>query len=209
MKQIPLLAATSVLSACSLMMSSEPSKTEFDFGPLASAVHSDPLDWPLTVKEITAPGWMDNSLMYYRLAYRDAENPLPYRHSAWVMSPAALLTLRLQAQLAPASSGNNRATNGGTTRQYVLRGELVEFEQVFDGPDRSRGVLRLQARLEDGDLSTDRTFTVEEPAPTPDARGGVTALIRCSDEAAREIGDWLSATGRDTRQGAEHRADAP
>ena len=52
---------------------------------------------------------------------------------------------------------------------YALRSELFEFEQVFDQPGRSRGVLRLRATLEGNGVWAQRTFAIEKPAPTADA----------------------------------------
>jgi len=182
------------------MIPADPRKTAFDFGPLpASSIDPVRRDYLVVVNEITAPAWMDNSSMYYRLMYQNAENPLPYRQSAWVSSPVALVTTRLRAQLSPEMVRTDRQTGADPVHPYVLRGELLEFEQIFDLPGRSRGVLRLRANLGDGNTSAERTFTIEEPAPTPDARGGVAALTRCSDELAREIVEWLVATEHDSR----------
>jgi hypothetical protein len=41
-----------------------------------------------------------HSQMFYRLAYQNPENPLPYAQSQWGMSPTALLTQRLRSSLA-------------------------------------------------------------------------------------------------------------
>jgi len=77
---------------------------------------------------------------------------------------------------------------------YALRAELFEFEQVFDRPDRSRGVLRLRATLEGKGVWAQRTFAVERPAPTADAAGGVSALTQCSDELAALLIEWVAAS---------------
>lgn len=199
MRSIIVLAAASLASACSLMTPADPAKTSFDFGPLTSnPVLLRTVNRPFVVTEITAPAWLDNSSMYYRLVYRNADNPLPYRASGWVMPPAALLTRRLQAQLSPVTWEVDDRTAGESTQRYVLSGELLEFEQVFDAPGHSRGVLRLRAALEGGSWSAERTFSVEEPAPTPDARGGVVALVRCSNVLARDIAEWVATIGRES-----------
>jgi cholesterol transport system auxiliary component len=145
------------------------------------------------VTNIVAPGWMDNSSMYYRLTYRNAANPLPYANSQWVMSPAALLTQRLRWTLGASNEGVSGS--GLSSREsYVLRSELIEFEQIFDRPNQSHGVLRLRATLEqqrDG-RRTQRTFTIEKPAPTPDAIGGVKALSLCADELSDSVTQWMT-----------------
>jgi cholesterol transport system auxiliary component len=117
---------------------------------------------------------------------------LPYANSQWVMSPAALLTQRLRWTRGAGNEGDSRS--GGALRAaYVLHGELVEFEQIFDQPDQSRGVLRLRATLEaqrDGSR-TQRTFEIEKPAPTPDAAGGVKALSLCAAELSDSVTEWV------------------
>jgi cholesterol transport system auxiliary component len=184
------------LTGCRVLGSHDTANTAFDFGPPEThEARSAPKTLPanLVVANIATPRWMDNSSMYYRLLYRNAANPMPYANSQWVMSPAALLTQRLRWTLGTANEGDS--TSGGSTgKAYLLRGELMEFEQIFDRPDRSRGVLRFRATLEgqrDGRWAQ-RTFEIEKPAPTPDAAGGVKALSLCALELSDSITDWIA-----------------
>jgi ABC-type uncharacterized transport system auxiliary subunit len=203
-----LLAAVIVLfasSGCSLMTSKEPPKADFDFGPVAAThvpypAKSAQVD--IVVYEITAPAWMDQSSMYYRLAYQNAANPMPYAQSQWVMSPAALLTQRLRSSLNTSSFGEIHRVSSDAPTIYALRSELFEFEQVFDQPGRSRGVLRLRATLEGNGVWAQRTFAIEKPAPTADAAGGVTALSQCADELAVLINQWALASPPSVRDEA-------
>ena len=187
---------TILLAGCHLIGSHDTAKTAFDFGvpqtrEIEAGLKALPVD--IVVTNIVAPGWMDNSSMYYRLTYRNTANPLPYANSQWVMSPAALLTQRLRWTLGGSNEGSSGS--GPSTRAlYVLRSELIEFEQIFDRPDQSHGVLRLRATLEqqrDGGRAQ-RTFTIEKPAPTPDAAGGVKALSRCADELSDSVTEWVA-----------------
>jgi len=192
------LAAVIVLlacSACSLMGSKDPPKADFDFGPLppaGGARASSYSDVSIEVYEVSAPTWIDNSSMYYRLAYQNAANPMPYAQSEWVMSPAALLTQRLRSSLSASSGGEMRRVALEEPASYTLRSELFEFEQIFDQPGRSRGVLRLHATLEGKGMWAQRTFVIEKPAPTADAAGGVTALSQCADELVAQINEWAA-----------------
>jgi cholesterol transport system auxiliary component len=196
MSRLLVAASVTALTACRFLGSQDVPKTAFDFGPPeAHDARSVPKTLPanIIVANIVAPGWMDGSSMYYRLTYRSATNPLPYANSRWVMSPAALLTQRLRWLLGGGSEGDG-AGAGSSGQIYVLRGELVEFEQIFDRPDRSRGVLRLRATLEgqrDGHRSQ-RTFEIEKLAPTPDAAGGVKALSLCADELSNSVTEWVA-----------------
>lgn len=202
MKQLAPLILLLGLTGCGLMPHREPPKTEFDLGPPSAntqrLVNSSAAD--VRVYDITAPPWIDHSSMYYRLAYRNAANPLPYAHSEWVMSPAALLTQRLRSSLSDSSDGAIRHVGTQHTAVvYSLHSELAEFEQVFDQPTRSHGVIRLRVTLEGEDTWAQRTFVVEKPAPTADASGGVSALTDCSDELAASVAEWLHAAGRGLR----------
>jgi cholesterol transport system auxiliary component len=183
------------LTACRFLGSRDAPGVAFDFGP-ATALASRPAEWTapanLIVANIVAPGWMDNPSMYYRLLYRNASNPLPYAHSQWVASPAALLTQHLRWSLVAGQEGD-RASGGPTENAYVLRGELTEFDQIFDRPGHSRGVLRLRATLERPRSGwSQRTFEIERPAPTPDAVGGVSALGLCADALSEAVTRWVT-----------------
>jgi len=196
MRQLAAVIVLLASSGCSLMASKEAPRAEFDFGPVAPTqvpypARSAQVD--IVVYQITAPAWMDQSSMYYRLAYRNAANPMPYAQSQWVMSPAALLTERLRSSLNASSSGEIHRVSSEDPPVYALRSELFEFEQVFDAPDRSRGVLWLRATLEGRGEWAQRTFAIEKPAPTADAAGGVTALSQCADELAASINEWVAA----------------
>jgi cholesterol transport system auxiliary component len=195
MKRFLLAASLIALTGCHLLGPRDSAKTSFDFGPPGTIEsRSAPRILPakLVMANIAAPRWMDNSSMYYRLMYRNAANPVAYANSQWVMSPAALLTQRLRWTLEAGNEGDS-TSDGSSGAAYRLHGELVEFEQVFDRPDRSRGVLRLRATLErqrDG-RSTQRTFEIEKPAPTADAAGGAKALSLCAAELAESVTDWV------------------
>jgi cholesterol transport system auxiliary component len=198
MIRLLLAAAVIALTGCHLLGSHDGAKTAFDFGmPPASETQNGLKTWSanVVVTNIVVPGWMDNSTMYYRLTYRNAANPLPYANNQWVMSPAALLTQRLRWSVGANNEGRGE---GGLSagEHYVLRSELIEFEQIFDRPNQSRGVLRLRATLEQqrSGSRAERTFTIEKPAPTSDAAGGVKALSLCATELSDAVTDWVAET---------------
>ena len=132
--------------------------------------------------------------IYYRLAYRDPTRPQAYALSHWVMSPAALLGQRLRASIARASTAGVFVPADGVRAAYTLRLELEEFSQVFDAADRSRAVLRLRASLiGQRNIVAQQGFNLEHAAATPNAEGGVRALIAASDAAGEKLVDWLAA----------------
>jgi cholesterol transport system auxiliary component len=199
MRVVVLTCAALGLTACALLGAGKAlHKTDFDFGPPTAPVDISGRvsNFDVTVYEINAPAWMDHSSMYYRLAYRNASNPMVYAHSQWIMSPSALLTQTLRSKLAQLDVRRAKPAVAGTL-VFTLRSELVEFEQIFDQPTRSRGVIRLRAVLDGTDQRLQRTFMVEKPAPTADAAGGATALGQCADELAALIAQWITISAQD------------
>jgi len=178
-------------AGCSIAPAPVPAIANYDFGP-APAGH--PAQGPrkaLLVHDVGAPAWLDSRFIHYRLAYQDAARPQVYAESRWVMSPAALLTNRLRGQLAASGTGGIVQSGDGARTGYALRVELDEFTQVFDAPGKSRAVVRLRASvLGNRNLVAQRSFSVERPARTPDAEGGVRALIGASDEAIDQLIGW-------------------
>jgi len=195
MSRAALLVSLVLLTGCAIGPQSRQGGANYDFGlPPAGKEASPRLQQDLLVAEVSAPAWMDNSGIYYRLAYQDATRPQAYALSHWVMSPAALLGQRLRANIARASKAGVFTPADGVRAGYTLRLELQEFSQVFDATDRSRAVLRLRASLmRQRDIVAQQGFSLEHAAATPNAEGGVRALIAASDDAGEKLVDWLAA----------------
>lgn len=195
MLRAALLLSLALLAACSIAPQSRDGAASYDFGlPRADKEASPRLQHDLVVAALSAPAWMDNTGMYYRLAYRDATRPQAYAQSRWVMPPAALLGQRLRASIARASKAAVFTPADGARADYTLRMELEEFSQVFDAADNSRAVLRLRASLiRNRGVVAQQAFSIERAAATPNAGGGVQALIAAGDEAGNSLIDWLAA----------------
>jgi cholesterol transport system auxiliary component len=192
---LSLAFSIALLSACAIGPRTQEGLVNYDFGlPRTGREAAPRLQQDLVVAEVAAPAWMDNSGIYYRLAYRDAAQPRAYALSHWVMSPAALLGQRLRANIARASKSGVFTSADGVRAGYTLRLELDEFSQVFDAPQSSRAVLRLRASLiRQRSVVAQQAFEIEQPAATPNAEGGVRALIAASDAASEKLIDWLAA----------------
>ena len=193
-----LLAAC--FSGCALV--DKPSRAMvYDFGPGALngpvAKATDSLG-VLALAEVEADSALDDKAVLYRLVYSDAQQLLPYAQARWSMAPAQLVRQRLREVLAlrrtVLSAGDGNLT--GSKSVMVLRVQLEEFSQLFDAPGQSTGLVRLRATLVQGSPGGDRllgqrSFAVQRPAPTPDARGGVRALAAATNTAVEEIEQWL------------------
>ena len=133
----------------------------------------------------------------YRLNYQDAARQQVYAHSRWAAPAAALLTQRLRGQLAAASDGGIIGLADSARANYALRVELEEFTQVFDAVDTSRAVVVARASLVNVSrrvLHAQKTFTVDKPAASPNAEGGVRALAEASSEMIESVVAWAAAS---------------
>lgn len=193
MLRAALLLSLAVLAACAIPQARD-GIASYDFGLPRSDKEANPrLQHDLVVAALTAPAWMDNTGIYYRLAYQDATRPRAYAQSRWVMPPAALLGQSLRARIARANKAAVFTPADGVRADYTLRLELEEFSQVFDAADKSRAVLRLRASLiRNHGVAAQQGFSIERASATPDAEGGVRALIAASDEAGNGLIDWLA-----------------
>jgi cholesterol transport system auxiliary component len=179
-------------------ISSSPEVAQYDFGPPPAANSPQGLSHPLLVYDISAPAWLDAPAIYYRFAYQDAARPQAYADSRWVSSPAELMSMRLRGRLAASGKGGVVHPADGKRASHALRVELNEFTQVFDAPGKSRAVVRMRASvLNSRVLVAQRSFSVERTVNTPDAEGGVRALILASDEAVDQIVAWTLASLKD------------
>jgi cholesterol transport system auxiliary component len=76
-----------------------------------------------------------------------------------------------------------------------LRVTLDVFDQVFDSPQTSRGVVQLRAELADGNgqhsVIASTLVKVEKASAGADAKGGVAALTAATDDAITELKGWV------------------
>lgn len=162
-----------------------------DFGP-PDASGSARIERTIEVFDVVAPAWLDTERMAYRLLHVAPTRLETYAQSRWAATPAALLSQRLRARLASQSRG--AWAGGGPRADMSLRIELDDFSQVFDGATSSRVLLRLRATLAlPGSRTVQTAIAVERPAPSPDARGGAAALVAASDEALRQVAEWVAS----------------
>ena len=91
--------------------------------------------------------------------------------------------------------GDGLRPGGHPARHLQL--ELHEFSQVFDAPGTSVGLVRVLATVaspgaDGAPMLAQRSFIAQQPAPSPDAAGGVRALTAASDVVLSDIAQWLS-----------------
>lgn len=135
--------------------------------------------------EVRAPLWFDALGIEYRLAYADAARLREYGRARWAGPPAQLIQQHLMQQLGLSMAGQGQSN-------CLLRVEITEFSQVFASPESSKGVL--QGRVQWLDRSrkqiAERTLNIEKVAPSPDSRGGVSALQATIEQLAIDLLAW-------------------
>ncbi len=183
------LSVAAALAACSSTPSAPNALYDFGLAPTAAASSGTRLPTALRVAEVAGPGWMDGNAIYYRLAYAQSQRTDAYANSRWVESPVNLFDARLRN----AAAARGQVVGYATPDVPTLRVELVDFSQVFDRPDASRGVVRLRATVSvSRGVIDQRVVQADAPAPSADAAGGVAALAQASDRAIVEVLDWVA-----------------
>lgn len=195
-----LALAAALLAACSTPLPDKPARpASYDLGlPAATTASGAASQPPLALPAVTAPAALDGPAMLYRLAYKnEADQPRPYARARWSMSPPELLTQRLRETLA-ASRPVVGAGEGLAAAE--LRVHLDDFSQVFEAENRSHARIQIRATLiaprASQRLLGQRTFTVQRPAPTPDAAGGAKAMREAADAAIADLAAWLDRLPR-------------
>lgn len=178
-----------LLGGCSILPKSAPPQATYDLGP-PPAKPVKTLPATMHLGQVSAPGWMNDSGMLYRLEYANATRVRAYARSRWVAPPAALFEQRLQAFYTV--KAHHKSGNSVNSR-VTLR--LIRFEQVFTAPKVAHADLRLQVTVydRDDDLVAQRMFAGREPCVRPDAEGGVNALSKLSDRVIRHLLNWLAS----------------
>lgn len=208
------------LSGCTLPRPAS-TPVVYDFGPGALKTPASTRIAPLPPIEITTPqasSALGGVAVLYRLGYADAQALQPYTLARWSMPPAQLIDQRLRAHLSlrrpvivtgEILQAKPPQRSASTPLQAALpppppvkpmlnlRLTLEEFSQLFASPSQSSGLLRLRATLTLRHASHDtllaqRSFIVQQSAPSADASGGVRALTAATDQAISEIEQWLA-----------------
>jgi len=180
---------------CSLTPAPRTPVAYHDLGQWSGPMTGPPIEALMIVPDPAGPLWLDSDEMHYRLTYDDPSRVRRFANSQWVASPLQMIGARLRAALATRTARGGTLADIGVPGDYWLRGTVEEFCQVFDGSEKSRGVLRMRValvRARGHALVEQRTFTAEVPAPTPDARGGVVALTQALDQCVAAVSAWVA-----------------
>lgn len=194
MNRVVVGCVAAALSGC-FSQPRQPEPAVYDLGIVAGnkVVQSSVSAEPAVVRvRVSAPSWLDNTAMHYRLLYEDELRMLTYAYARWAAPPAELLEQRLRQQLAERAA----ARPLGSATVYLLHVELEEFVQVFETPSLSFARVTVRVRLS-GAATEDAAFSEQVAAPTPDAAGGVRALAAATGALSSRIIDWTAGARGD------------
>jgi len=167
-----------IVSSCTFTPEKSPPPRLHDLGPLPSRSDRSPAPWSSV--DVTAPGWLKDDRIRYRLVYSDSTRVGVYTLDRWVASPSELLAQRF------ALSGD-----GGPFR---IRIELQAFEQIFERPDHAKALMRFRvSAYERGSKKhlAERTFELGKISPSADAAGAVVSLADLADGAIAAVRTWI------------------
>lgn len=164
----------------------------FDLG-LVEPVTPAPAILPASI-ELHSPSWLSGAAMQYRTDYQQPPQRRAFADSRWASPPGELLERTLQRAFAVQKTQTTGFVRGGE-KGCRLRIELDEFMQVFDTPQASHAYIAARAELlpARGEFVIARQLlTLNEIAPSADARGGVVAHQRASAQFVRALTAWLN-----------------
>ncbi len=78
---------------------------------------------------------------------------------------------------------------------YLLRIQMLEFEQQFDTPDKARVLLRFTVDIFSADSKRklgSKEFRLQQPAISANAAGAVNGFSRLIKQAGEQIRAWIS-----------------
>ncbi|KMZ13432.1 putative lipoprotein [Candidatus Burkholderia humilis] len=186
------LAGVAILTGCASNPQATPN-ARYDLGatPTANASNNAAPMRPVKVLAVSAPRNLETDAFIYRLTYVDAQRTGSYSTSHWTMPPAQLFTQRLREALAargPILSGADPVRAAP-----LLEVELTSFEQDFDAPQQSHGVVAARATLtQQGRVIGQRSFAAKANAPSSDAAGGARSLADASDDLIAQLSAWFA-----------------
>lgn len=167
-----------LISSCNIAPERSRPVRLHDLGPLPSRGDRVPAPWASV--RVTAPEWLKDDRIRYRLAYSDPTRVGVYTLDRWVAPPPELLALRFNLS--------------GDGRPFRIRIELQAFEQIFERSDLARALIRFRVSVYDlGSRKqlAERMFELDKISPSPDAAGAVVSLADLADEAIAAVRTWI------------------
>jgi cholesterol transport system auxiliary component len=173
------LLVSVILTAVGCSIAARPQPALHDFGALALAPSGHRVE--KAVVTVTAPKWLWDNRIRYRLLYAAPTQIRFYTLDRWIAPPPELFEQQL--------SVSDKMPN------HLLRIRLLDFEQQFEAPDKARAWLRFYVEAyapENKKLIAAQEISLEKITRTADAVGAVSAFADLTQQAGNKIRDWLA-----------------
>ncbi|MEJ2389436.1 MAG: ABC-type transport auxiliary lipoprotein family protein, partial [Chromatiaceae bacterium] len=153
-------------------------------------------DRVIRVDSVTAPAWLQGRTICYRLDYYNRGEMASYSRSQWAAPVPSMIGQVVQDVLARSRAWKAVIGPGDDTKATVdLQLHLLNLCQEFSSPKQSTGALAARVTVSvaaSGRVIGQRELTYREPAPTPDAAGGVTAERKAVAKLSSDLAKWVA-----------------
>lgn len=196
-KTLFLILISYLLSGCIALHKSPPSVSVYDFGMPEHTQNKQPSKHSksILIADATAPSWLDNQAIHYRLLYHNPSQLYTYANSRWIAPPAAIFTQQIRDRVATHTNTQVIKNSSTAKADYILHIELEEFIQLFDSLKNSQVAIGLRASLIERNsrhLLVQKDFKIKVQTPTADAAGAVVALGTASNQLISELIEWIA-----------------
>ncbi|SFE55629.1 ABC-type transport auxiliary lipoprotein family protein [Nitrosomonas sp. Nm166] len=195
-KTLFLILIPYLLSGCLALHKSPSSVSVYDFGtPQHQNMQPSKHSKSILIADATAPSWLDNHAIHYRLLYHNPSQLYTYANSRWIAPPAAIFTQQIRDRVATRTDTQVIKNSSTAKADYILHIELEEFIQLFDSLKNSYVAIGLRASLIERNsrhLLVQKDFRIKEQASTADAAGAVAALGIASNQLISELIEWIT-----------------
>lgn len=167
-----------------------PASVAYDFGAFPADPPAQLTGPAVVLRQVTAPAWISDTQIHYRLTNDDPRQLRSYAASHWAGTPPDLVAERVAHALAQAQAGAAPAA-----RHYALYIDMPVFEQDFSSTSAATVAVELHAVLRDpvsGEALAERSFSATAVADAS-ARGAVDGLAQTVDKLTLQLLDWLAA----------------
>lgn len=145
--------------------------------------------------DVTAPEWLTDTRVRYRLNYTDKTQIRYYAKDRWVAPPVQLFEQYLLFSQNTQSANKIPYASAQTDHYKTLRAinrlriHLSDFEQQFDSPENARVLINLFVEVYDtkNNLILKKAMSFEQPSSTPDAKGAIEAFASLMRRAVQQV----------------------
>jgi cholesterol transport system auxiliary component len=201
MKKSVFIFGLLLLTGCTVIPRPDPSTATYNFTVLTPSAEQSEQQHikngkKILIPQATAPLWLDNPAIHYRLAYHNAAQSYTYANSRWSSPPAFLLTQQIKQKIAAGTHHLVIKDSSVATADYELHIEIEEFSQIFDTLTNSYVAIRFRASLVNNThrLVGQKIFNTTHATATADAAGAVSSFTVASNQLINELIEWLNGT---------------